>query len=294
MLTPMLCSGSVSSSWVSFTGPLSRWLVQPLLVLPVFVCLFGLVSLLPRHPVRRLFRRGTVTLALIYIIGIFPITVNLAEAALKKAIPQDSGATADAVVILGRGEPLNPSRAKVAAHLWEEHRAPLIFASGIRDSSRLLAMLHKQGIPDTALQGEGCSRTTYENAQFTANLLKPQGIHRILLVTDTPHMLRSLLTFRGFGFEVIPVPSPGARRVDRSQRTKLVLREYLGLASYGFLGRFSIHANSRAALSISQESLFQEFVSQKSVSQKSVSQKSGSQTSISQEFVKQETIGKAS
>lgn len=256
-MTPIICADSASGSWVSFAGPLSQWMVQPLLVIPVFVCLFGAVSLLPKHRMRRLCRRGTVTLALIYLVGIFPITVNLAEAVLKKSIPQDPGVTADAVVILGRGGRLNPSRAEVAAHLWQEHRAPLIFASGIFDAPKLLSILHGEGIPDQSLQGEDCSRTTYENARYTADWLKPQGIQRILLVTDGPHMLRSLLTFRGFGFEVIPVPSPGMKSLDRTSRTRLVLREYLGLVSYGLLGRFSEHENSRAMLSTPQVSVSQ-------------------------------------
>lgn len=281
MLTPILFAISVSSSWIAFAGPLSLWLVRPLFVLPVLLFLFWIARLIPRHSIRRLFRRGTLTLALIYMISIFPVTVNVAEAVLKKTIPQDSGATADAIVILGRGMELNPSRAKVAAHLWQERRAPLIFISGVFDNYRLTAILHDLGIPDEALQSEGRSRTTYENAKFTADALLPQGIHRILLVTDSPHMLRSLLTFRGFGFEVTPVPSSSLKALDRTRRTRLVLREYLGLASYGLLGRFSEHEDTRvgAALSGSQEA-----ISQKTTSQEIISQ--GSQGAVSQETVK--------
>lgn len=258
MLIPIVCPDSGSSSWVVLAGILSLWLVRPLFVLSALFALFVVSSLIPHRPIQRIFRRGTVALALIYLVGFFPPTISIAETALKQAIPEDSGATADAVVILGRGRRLNPSRAEVAAHLWQEQRAPLIFASGIHDAPKLLSMLHNTGIPDQSLQGEGCSRTTYENAEFTSNLLKPQGIRRILLVTDGPHMLRSLLTFRGFGFEVIPFPSTSLQSLDRTSRTKLVLREYMGLVSYGLLGRFSAHASSAPVSSVVRETTVQQ------------------------------------
>lgn len=238
MLTSIACPGSVSS-WVAFAASLSAWMVQPLVILPGLVLLFLLVSLIPALRRRRFLRTGTIALNLIYLLIIFPPTIRGAETLLAHAIPQDSGITVDAVVILGRGAPLNPSRAKAAAALWQEHRAPLIFASGISDAPKLIRLLEKRGIPPASLQGEECSRTTYENAQYTAALLQPQGVRNILLVTDAPHMLRSLLTFRSFGFRVIPAISSSLEKLNPQNRAKLVLREYMGLVSYGLLGRFS-------------------------------------------------------
>jgi len=252
MLTHTVCADSGSSSWVAFASAFSFLLVQPLLIPAGLVILLGIGSLMPRHPMQQILRNGTIALGFIYLICFFPPTINIAETALKQAIPQDSRLLADAVVVLGRGEELNSSRAEVAAHLWQERRAPLIFASGIYDAPKLLSMLHNTGIPEQALQGEDCSRTTYENAEFTATLLKPQGIERILLVTDEPHMLRSFLTFRGFGFQVIPVSSVSSAVLDRSSRTKLVLREFMGLVSYSVLGRFSVHPDSSVS-SVAQE-----------------------------------------
>jgi uncharacterized SAM-binding protein YcdF (DUF218 family) len=256
MLTSMYCPETVSASWVPFAGMLTGWLVRPLFVLPFFVFSFGAASLLPRRFGRRPLRMAIVALGLVYSLTLFPITANLAEVALKWRIPDDSGATADAVVILGRGSELNPSRVAVAAELWQEQRAPLIFASGISDAPKILAMLHDRGIPDQQLQGEECSRTTYENAEYTTSLLRPQGVQRILLVTDGPHMLRSWLTFRGFGFSVTPIVSAGPDSLSRVGRTRLILREYLGLVSYGLLGRFSPSSQNNA-MSVPQPSVSQ-------------------------------------
>jgi uncharacterized SAM-binding protein YcdF (DUF218 family) len=88
------------------------------------------------------------------------------------------------------------------------------------------------------LDGENCSLTTDENAVFTASVLQPQGIKRILLVTDPPHMWRSLLVFRAQGFTVIPKPSPLPSYLGRKAETFITLREYMGLVGYGLRGLF--------------------------------------------------------
>jgi uncharacterized SAM-binding protein YcdF (DUF218 family) len=53
---------------------------------------------------------------------------------------------------------------------------------------------------------EGRARDTHENALFSAALLKPAGIQRIILVTGGMHMARSVEEFRTAGFEVIAAP----------------------------------------------------------------------------------------
>ena len=51
------------------------------------------------------------------------------------------------------------------------------------------------------------SRTTYENAKYTAPILKAEGIHSIYLVTHALHMKRSVDVFEKFGFKVFPAPT---------------------------------------------------------------------------------------
>ncbi|MBI3775744.1 MAG: YdcF family protein [Gammaproteobacteria bacterium] len=54
---------------------------------------------------------------------------------------------------------------------------------------------------------EGQSRTTWENARYTKDILAKEGITRIYLVTHAWHMPRSEFAFRHFGFEIIPAPT---------------------------------------------------------------------------------------
>jgi uncharacterized SAM-binding protein YcdF (DUF218 family) len=53
---------------------------------------------------------------------------------------------------------------------------------------------------------EGRSRTTWENAQLSAQVLLPQGIKRVVVVTQAAHMPRSVWSFEKAGFEVVPAP----------------------------------------------------------------------------------------
>lgn len=232
-----LCTSS-AENWLSFTSFLSRWAIQPFLVLPVFLAMFHMIGWLPRRYGRRSLRLLVCASALVYLIALFPPTIRLAERALVRQIPHDLGTKADAVVILGRGEELAPSRVEAAAELWRARRAPLIFASGVWDAPRMVKRLEDWGIPKQSLAEEDCSRTTYENAKFTAMALKPEGVKRILLVTDGPHMWRSILTFESFGFDVIPVATP-IPPLNRTGRARMVLREYAGLLTYTLMGRFS-------------------------------------------------------
>ena len=177
-------------------------------------------------------------LLLVYFVAISPPVVALATQGLTCLVSRDSGAASDAIVVLGRGERLRNRRVEIAVQLWQAQRAPRIFASGMGDAPQMINFFKAKGIPQDRLSGESCSQSTEENALFTSTLLQPQGIRRLILVTDPPHMLRSYLTFRSFGFTVIPYISPIPPEWTSAERAHLVLREYLGLVSYAFLGRF--------------------------------------------------------
>lgn len=230
---------STAGQWAALTWQVFNGLTNPAVVLPI---LFGLILLpwfvRPMPWKRQISGVGAMAL-LIYALVCSPISIYLGNRLLSSTLPDDSHQSADAIVVLGRGPELRRDRVKAATDLWRAERAPLIFVSGWGDAQPLAQLLFQQGLPPEAVEGEPCSRTTEENAAFTAALLQPQGVHQILLVTDLPHMLRSLLTFRSFGFEVTPRPTLLPSRFSTRKEAFLIVREYMGLLSYGMLGRFS-------------------------------------------------------
>jgi uncharacterized SAM-binding protein YcdF (DUF218 family) len=66
--------------------------------------------------------------------------------------------------------------------------------------------LVQYGVPENLISLEDRSTSTYENALYSAAILRPRAIRRILLVTDAVHMLRARRTFEKLGFDVIPAP----------------------------------------------------------------------------------------
>ena len=61
---------------------------------------------------------------------------------------------------------------------------------------------------------EGASWTTRQNAEFSARMLLPLGIDRIILVTSSPHMTRAAGDFTAAGFKVTAAPADMVTRDD--------------------------------------------------------------------------------
>ncbi|WP_218080689.1 YdcF family protein [Anthocerotibacter panamensis] len=248
MLDPALCERS-SLLWPSLTWRLQDWLTVPWLVVLPLALLVILAWQVRPLPGRRLVFGLSALMLGSYLLAILPPMIDLALWGLTAPLPADTGTKVDAIVILGRGDQLRPARAAVAGGLWRTGRAPLVFSSGRGDATELMDLLRSQGLPQQAVAGEDCSQTTEENARFTALVLKPQGVRRILLVTDPPHLLRSVLTFRRQGFTVLPQSSP-LPPLPFPQRAFIVYREYLGLILYGLSGRLSQQTAAESILRV--------------------------------------------
>lgn len=216
------------------------WLKNFLLILLLVSLILGLFWLF-RHAKRQRWLRSPKVLFLLFCLGaVFPLTFLFFDKVLVAFLPKDSGETAGAIVILGRGGgDFYTARTNLAKDLWQSKRAPLIFTSGIDDAPSMISQLQEKGVPRQTMDGENCSLTTAENALFSAAVLQPRGIKKIILITDAPHMLRSLLVFRANGFEVIPRSTPLPAYLGTQGSFMLKLREYGGLFTYAFRGLFS-------------------------------------------------------
>ena len=214
------------------------WRKQLLLVVIVILVFFGLRWIRQYKRGRGWLSSPRVVLLLFGITATVPIVFAVAAKGLVIFLPTDSGAAAEAIVVLGRDEEFRKQRVDVARELWHARRAPRIFTSGRGDAASMIEQLKAKSIPNRVLDGENCSLTTWQNAVFTAAALHPQGIRQILLLTDELHMLRSLLVFRANGFIVIPHTTRLPPNFGFKATAFLTFREYLGLVGYGLQGRF--------------------------------------------------------
>src|SRR5580704_17111528 len=86
----------------------------------------------------------------------------------------------------------------------ENPRLPIVI-SGAKGMSRVVAELGG-GIDSSRVLVETRSNNTYENALYSAEMIKPKQSERWLLVTGASHMPRAIGSFRRAGFEVEPWP----------------------------------------------------------------------------------------
>lgn len=107
------------------------------------------------------------------------------------------------------------------------------------------------GVSSSRMIEDKTSRTTFENAVNTKELLAQNGLSDCLLITSGFHMPRSMGIFRKQGISVVPWPvdyrstgkeTPGFDFTQPSRNAQLLatgLREWVGLVGYYVVGRTS-------------------------------------------------------
>jgi uncharacterized SAM-binding protein YcdF (DUF218 family) len=161
----------------------------------------------------------------------------------SRADPQQLGG-AQAIVLVGGRR----ARAGSAASLQRALHVPvLVTGKGTGDwpfeaeSERMAQILETQyGLQPRWIETD--SVTTREKAVFSACILQPQRIHKIVLVTDAWHAFRAELWFRHSGFDVASFPAAEATLPLEAAdfvpsrggigRVRIALHEFGGIALY--------------------------------------------------------------
>jgi uncharacterized SAM-binding protein YcdF (DUF218 family) len=148
--------------------------------------------------------------------------------------------TADALVVLGAGVnrdgragPALTRRSALGAELFAQGAAPLIVCSGGQpygrpntEANACRDVLLRLNVPDDVILREDRSHSTEENAIHTARLL-PRA--RVIVVSDSYHLLRAGILFRNQGFEVQLAGVPPERSLSWRHYLVSVTREALAL-----------------------------------------------------------------
>ena len=162
-----------------------------------------------------------------------------------------------AIVILGGDTVRSHGRLDVGALTLERERAgaalerrvhlPILVTGGPGETGETIAGAMAQSLATdfgTPVRWiEPAATDTWENAAFSAAILRAQGIHSIYLVTHAWHTRRALIAFARTGIRVTaaPVeidPAPQGRLSDFVPRTKSWLtsyyafHEWIGCADY--------------------------------------------------------------
>jgi uncharacterized SAM-binding protein YcdF (DUF218 family) len=118
-------------------------------------------------------RKKVVRRGLVGALGLLALLVSAAFFFPQQVLCVDSGdVQADALVVLGGGSYERPTR---AAELFLAGSAPRIIVSGAGDAAENQRLLLSKGVPVAAIELEGRSRSTKQNAQFSIPLLRGEG-----------------------------------------------------------------------------------------------------------------------
>jgi len=160
---------------------------------------------------------------------------------------------ADVIIVLGAGIRRDgragwalTRRAQMGADLWHQGIAPYILCTGAQadgyprsESEACEEILLREGVPQSAIWKESNSRSTEENAIYSYEILSEQGLSKVVLVSDSYHMLRAEWIFRAEGMTAYTSPVPASRINNPSFYPYSLMREFLAFHWYigkGLLG----------------------------------------------------------
>lgn len=165
-------------------------------------------------------------LAILLALSLGPVSGLLLQVANDSpAVRLEDARTAQAVVILGGGvrreapeyggDTINRwtlERVRYGAKLARETGLPVLVAGGsvfgdtATEASLMRAALEKEfNVPVRWVEDR--SRNTHENAQFSAAMLKRDGVNRVVLVMHGFDIRRARAEFEAAGIAVVPAPT---------------------------------------------------------------------------------------
>jgi uncharacterized SAM-binding protein YcdF (DUF218 family) len=176
-------------------------------------------------------------LALVAVAVVLFLAVTAARivhtASLQETDPADAIVVFGAAEYSGRPSPVLRARLDHAFDLYERHLAPVVITTGGAAADPKFSeggvgndYLRKRGIPENALIAETQGSDTAESAQRVAVIMRANGLHSCVAVSDAYHVfrIRKLLEHEKIG-PVYVAPRPDSRPRTAWQRAVAVFRE---------------------------------------------------------------------
>ncbi len=202
----------------------------PLFIYPLGLgCILLIVALASEK--RKKLRRGLLITALLVLwLGSNRwVSYALARSLEWRNLPSETTPQAEVIVVLGGGtdsadypRPMTEinsagDRVLYASELYHAGAAPLILVSGgnlefssargATPAEEMTELLLLTGVPETAIWPQTQSQNTYEDAFYSAQMLKEKEITEVILVTSAMHMPRAKALFENQGIRVIAAPT---------------------------------------------------------------------------------------
>jgi uncharacterized SAM-binding protein YcdF (DUF218 family) len=205
---------------------LLKAILSALLLPPANLPLLAVAGLVLRRWHRRVGEVLTAVSCVLLLVLSIPLFGGTLLVALEQHLSSDAdkGSKPGAIVILsaniahyggdnpgyGPGQ-LTLERERAGSALFRRVQLPILVTGGVlRVGGPPIAAVMEQSLHDdfqTPVRWvESRSADTWENAEYSARILRANGIDTVYLVTHAWHMRRALLAFHHFGIKVIPAP----------------------------------------------------------------------------------------
>jgi uncharacterized SAM-binding protein YcdF (DUF218 family) len=187
-----------------------------------------------RHPRRRLLLRLSALLAVSVVVFLAAASIRIVgTASLQETRPADAIVVFGAAEYSGHPSPVLRARLDQGFDLFRRGVAPVVITTGGAAADPHFSeggvgrdyLMHR-GIPERNLIAETQGRDTAESAVRVAVIMRANGLHSCVAVSDAYHVfrIRKLLEHEGLG-PVYVAPRPDSRPHGVLQRTVAVLRE---------------------------------------------------------------------
>jgi uncharacterized SAM-binding protein YcdF (DUF218 family) len=164
---------------------------------------------------------------------------------VSRQADQDESRQAEAIVVFGAAEysghpsPIYRARLDHAYTLFKKGMAPLIITTGGAAEDPSFSeggvgrdYLVSRGVPDGDIIAETQSSDTSQSAARVANILRANGLHNCLAVSDGYHMFRVKQMLERQAITVYASPRPDSRLPSRWERMRVKLREVMSYTAW--------------------------------------------------------------
>jgi uncharacterized SAM-binding protein YcdF (DUF218 family) len=164
---------------------------------------------------------------------------------VSRQADQDESRQAEAIVVFGAAEysghpsPIYRARLDHAYTLFRKGMAPLIITTGGAAEDPSFSeggvgrdYLVSRGVPDGDIIAETQSNDTSQSAARVANILRANGMHNCLAVSDGYHMFRVKQMLERQAITVYASPRPDSKLPSRWERIRVKLREVMSYTAW--------------------------------------------------------------
>jgi uncharacterized SAM-binding protein YcdF (DUF218 family) len=192
---------------------------------------------IPSNPAKSRWKRS-VLLLLLAVAGALVLFMGVTGTRILKAAGESPAHKADVIVIFGAaqyaGHPSPVFRARLdhGYELYEKGMAPVVITTGgagqdpdFSEGGVGRDYLLRRGVPEQSLIAETQGSDTAQSAARIGNIMRANGMHRSIAVSDAYHVFRIRVLLEREGVEVEVAPRPESRPHSLWERFWAVMRE---------------------------------------------------------------------